>query len=645
MRIALKIVLGILAVLLLLTACFFSFRNSFITKKVNEKVSEYSKKHKVHISFQEVGFEGLSSVKIKKLAVIPAARDTLIWLGDMSVSIDLLPALWGKYTISQLQLHQLYLRPKDIKGKRNFDFLLKKDTASKSDEKRGYSAIADRIIGTLFDLIPSAYKLSDFRIIGQKDTVKTIMLVPQMESAAGEYDFWAGIYESKNKSYWHFIGQTNKQDREVSGKMIRRGAKGLFPILKSTLDLSASVQELDFSFADKGFSNGELNLRSAFRIKKLEMEHWRISPKLVKVDTAGAEFDVKIGQDFVEIDSTSHFTIANMSANPYFCYHRKPERVVALKLNMPETPSQDFFDAFPSGLFSSVERIKTEGKLAFHLNFSIHIDHPEKVVYDAGLKPNKFKILKMGATNLSMMRDEFLYTAFEKGVPFTTFAVGESNPDFVPLEKINPLLQQAVLSSEDGSFFGHQGFNMETFASSITANFKEKRFVRGASTISMQLVKNVFLTRNKTIARKLEEILIVWLIENQRLTSKERMYEVYLNVIEWGPEIYGIGQASEFYFNKSARNLTLNESIFLSAIVPSPKYFRYRFDATGHLKPELEHYFKVISGHLVKRGILPEEIRKEMIFGVELTGPAAKLLKKAETVVPDSTLLELPVVE
>jgi len=101
-------------------------------------------------------------------------------------------------------------------------------------------------------------------------------------------------------------------------------------------------------------------------------------------------------------------------------------------------------------------------------------------------------------------------------------------------------------------------------------NIKERRFARGGSTITMQLVKNVFLNRNKTIARKMEEILLVWLIENQQLCSKERMFEVYLNIIELGPHIYGANEAAHFYFNKDASKLTLPESIFIASIIPRP---------------------------------------------------------------------------
>src|SRR6185436_18879584 len=112
---------------------------------------------------------------------------------------------------------------------------------------------------------------------------------------------------------------------------------------------------------------------------------------------------------------------------------------------------------------------------------------------------------------------------------------------------------------------------------SIAQNYKAGKFVRGGSTITMQLVKNVFLSRNKTVARKAEEALIVWLIESNRLVSKERMFEIYLNIVELGPNIYGVNEASRFYFNKKVSELTMSESIFLASLLPRPKWFKYCF--------------------------------------------------------------------
>eukprot|EP01137_Pigoraptor_chileana_P020547 Opistho-2@83041 len=146
-------------------------------------------------------------------------------------------------------------------------------------------------------------------------------------------------------------------------------------------------------------------------------------------------------------------------------------------------------------------------------------------------------------------------------------------------------MQKCVLTSEDPSFYSHRGFINEAFKESIAKNIKTRKFSRGASTISMQLVKNIFLTREKTLSRKLEEILLVYILENNHISSKERMLEVYFNIIEWGPNIYGIGEASQFYFQKRASDLNLNECLFLAIIIPSPKKFMYRLENDHELKP------------------------------------------------------------
>ena len=161
--------------------------------------------------------------------------------------------------------------------------------------------------------------------------------------------------------------------------------------------------------------------------------------------------------------------------------------------------------------------------------------------------------------------------------------VGPENPNFHTLDHISHYLQVSVLNSEDGGFYMHRGFMPDSFRDALIQDIKEKRFARGGSTISMQLVKNVFLSRNKTIGRKVEEMLLVWLLENQGISSKERMYEVYLNIVEWGPGIYGANEGARFYFNKDASKLTLAESIFMASIIPRPKWFKYSFGPDGHL--------------------------------------------------------------
>lgn len=160
------------------------------------------------------------------------------------------------------------------------------------------------------------------------------------------------------------------------------------------------------------------------------------------------------------------------------------------------------------------------------------------------------------------------------------------------------------MNTEDPFFYNHQGFEKEAFKISIATNIKEKAFKRGASTISMQLVKNLYLNRNKTMMRKFEEILIVWLMEQSKEVSKDRLLEIYFNIIEWGRNVYGVKEASAYYFGKQPSEVNLGESLFLSSIVPRPKTGLSSFDYTGHLRPWVQRHFNTYGSILSLRGQL-----------------------------------------
>ncbi len=149
--------------------------------------------------------------------------------------------------------------------------------------------------------------------------------------------------------------------------------------------------------------------------------------------------------------------------------------------------------------------------------------------------------------------------------------VGLKNPSWVPLSKISPYLINAVIASEDDAFFQHNGFDLDEIKNSVKADIKKKRFSRGASTITMQLAKNLYLTREKTLIRKLKEAYLTYRIEN--VLTKNRILELYLNIVEWGPGVYGVGEASDYYFGKSPSELDLNEASMLAVILPNPHYY------------------------------------------------------------------------
>jgi membrane peptidoglycan carboxypeptidase len=277
-----------------------------------------------------------------------------------------------------------------------------------------------------------------------------------------------------------------------------------------------------------------------------------------------------------------------------------------------------------------------KGDLSYYFDFFVDLSIPDSLRFMSELKRHQFSVVSYGNNDLTRLNRPFTYTAYEKGEPVRTFTVGPENPNFRSIERISSFLKSSVLTSEDPSFYQHRGFLQDAFRESIITDIKERKFARGGSTISMQLVKNVFLNRNKTIARKFEEALLVWLIENQGLCTKDRMFEVYLNIIEWGPLVYGVNEAARFYFNKDAAKLNLAESIFLASIIPRPKWFKYSFSETGHLRDSQEGYFKLLSEKMLNRGLISQHDFDKLIPDVELKGPAKQLLKKTGPIPADS---------
>jgi monofunctional biosynthetic peptidoglycan transglycosylase len=140
--------------------------------------------------------------------------------------------------------------------------------------------------------------------------------------------------------------------------------------------------------------------------------------------------------------------------------------------------------------------------------------------------------------------------------------------EWVPLDLVSERLVDAVLMGEDAGFFGHEGFDLTEIRRAFERNWEEGRTVRGASTITQQLAKNLFLSTERSYGRKLEEALLARRLEGA--LSKKRILEIYLNVIEWGDGIYGVEAASRDVFGKSAATLDAAEGALLAAMIPSP---------------------------------------------------------------------------
>ena len=146
---------------------------------------------------------------------------------------------------------------------------------------------------------------------------------------------------------------------------------------------------------------------------------------------------------------------------------------------------------------------------------------------------------------------------------------GRSRWEWVPLSRISPHLIQAVVQSEDVLFFEHRGFNWESMWQALLANLRERRVAMGGSTLTQQVAKNIFLSPSRTPTRKLREAVLSYRLERE--LTKTRILELYLNIVEWGPGVYGAEAAAQRYFNRSAAELRLSEAVRLAALLPDPR--------------------------------------------------------------------------
>ncbi|MGY1488834.1 monofunctional biosynthetic peptidoglycan transglycosylase [Methylobacillus pratensis] len=164
----------------------------------------------------------------------------------------------------------------------------------------------------------------------------------------------------------------------------------------------------------------------------------------------------------------------------------------------------------------------------------------------------------------------------------------QDNPDatlkhqWVEYQKISRNLKRAVIASEDAKFVGHEGFDWDGIQKAYEKNWQKGKIVAGGSTISQQLAKNLFLSTGRTPWRKLEEAVITWMLE--RMMSKRRIFEIYLNVIEWGNGVFGAEAAARHYYKTSAASLSAAQAAKLAAMIPNPRYYDKHREARGLIR-------------------------------------------------------------
>ena len=203
---------------------------------------------------------------------------------------------------------------------------------------------------------------------------------------------------------------------------------------------------------------------------------------------------------------------------------------------------------------------------------------------------------------------------------YHSLVVGPKNPNWTPSGRIPAEMKWAVILAEDANFYKHEGFDVKAIKNAIKYDLEKKSLKRGASTITQQTAKNLFLSREKTVTRKLKELYLAWRME-QELT-KGRIIEFYLNVVELGPMIYGVGHGSRYYFGKPASALTPRECAFLAAMLPGPRIAYNPYRNLGKVLKRSDMILRLMR----QKGVLSEsEYQTALASGLNIAGLQRKV--------------------
>jgi len=655
--------LGIFVVLVVVAFGLFLLKRQQLLQYAMEQVkTRAERKYPVTLQFGPARFTDLNSVQIDGMSLVPTpgatvAADTLLQAKVLRASVSLRSLFALRPVFSNLEIEDARLTARKTSEKDNFSFLYKKKKRTPvvvRDTTQGtnYGLLANQLLEAAFDNVPDQANFRRFLVTYRSPLHNATLAMPSLSIEDGDINGQLLTDIDSVANQLGVQGHIEPGDYALDASVFGLNGKSVtLPYLQRRFKARVQFDTLRLSLTDKDYDDDALTVRGAASAVNFKVFQTKIADRDIVVRHGGIDFVTTLGQTSFALEKGTKVRLNAMEFYPEFSVRKLPlkERVIGKRINgvksrtdllaglqvkidvtSPEIPANDFFQSLPEGMFDAVEGMRADGTLLYSLHAALDMNRVDSLKFNSTLRGLNFHITRFGNLNLNKLNEEFAYTAYnDKGDSVKTFMVGPSNPDFVPYNEISNYLKGAILTAEDPRFLTHRGFMEKAFVKSAIQDIKEKRFARGGSTISMQLVKNVFLTRQKTVARKIEEMLIVWLIENTRLVSKERMFEVYLNVIEWGPKVYGVKDAARFYYAKQPANLNLSESLYLASIVPKPKFYRYSFDSYGNLRGSARYFYRLIAGLMARKGMISQGEYDNLSLGVALNGPARKYIVTA----------------
>lgn len=631
-KIAAKILLAGIGLIIVGALVAFIFRKNILDYAVAKAARKLKHDYGLTLRISQKELSGIKSVNLGKVS-ISQVGDTVLKAKDLEVGVKLWPLFFGQVAIGSVGAGAI-----EIDG--NAARKIKKLNAPKGKEPNADTTLPGKLNKLITNFKRISGNLPDYLdiktvLVKYRDTFNQYYIsARKLEYDDG--DLRAGLVFVRNDEVvrWQVSGVFNHETLEAdidckSNRLVNLNPGTIEKIRHTILGVRSVNLKLEKIASD----NKRVQIGGSLSADSFLVRDERFSPDSIIVRKGGIKFTVQADGTSITLKEPSRVYLDKVGAEITGRFDYKTPRFIELSCRMPLVSAQDFINALPYGTFTQFNGMQIQGMLEYSLDFALNITEKDSVRIVSDLNGKNLKITRYGEADLSKLNGSFLYHPFNSD---RQFIVGEENPNYVKLTQISPYLPRAIMTMEDPHFYTHKGFEEEAFEAAFLDNLQKGAFKKSGSTLTQQLVKNVFLTHKKTIDRKVEEMLMVWLIENLGIVSKQRMLEMYMNLIEWGPGIYGVKEACRYYFNKSPDSLSLGEAIFLAHIIRSPKKFMYHFNGQGELSDYALRLERRTAFYMYRNRLIDENAYNTYWGDVHITGPAKSRIRLTP---PDSTML------
>ena len=441
--------LAVIGALLLLGLAFFAFRNAALRRVLDRKLSAYEQRHSgAMIRVGTARFSGLAGVDLEDIRVRTAAGTLEVALGRCSVQVSFWKMLLGQVRLKRLALADLRVDVRQGTAPAPVNAPAPNKTAPPLSAPApapppDFAARAAGLLDLYFNRLPDSLVIDRLTLHTTFDNVHQALYVPRLAIQGPAFETTVEVYDQGRRWACRSTGRIERGKRrlELSLRPEGSGARAVMPFVDRQWGLKVGFESLAVGLRSRGRKNGVLRLEGSLAVRRLALNHPRISAEDVNFENAVLDFALAVGPDYVELAAPTRVAFNRLAFQPTVKFVARPTRQVFLKVPETRFAAADLFASLPEGLFTSLAGLQATGELAFHLDFAIDLARPDDVVLDVGLDKRGFRIARFGRVDFRAVNGPFTYTAYEKDRALRSFTVGPENPDFLPLERIPPFLK------------------------------------------------------------------------------------------------------------------------------------------------------------------------------------------------------------